>query len=160
MKPYIMKNFQVKHGQCDNTTFLQNIIFWRLSVIARPLPCWQQDSVLLICPRICLQIYQKLHVLQCLFVRGSNKKQRRGRIISNFTKGEAFHLLWQPSALAGNLTMWPSFLHPPKNNLPFSFTLAKKKTYLETWLKGGAYWFVLKTACVFPIPSGRVRIGW
>ena len=28
----------------------------------------------------------ELHVLQCLFVRGSNEKQRSGRIISNFTK--------------------------------------------------------------------------
>ena len=27
----------------------------------------------------------ELHVLQCLFVRGSNKKQRRGRIISSLT---------------------------------------------------------------------------
>ena len=35
----------------------------------------------------------KLHVLQCLFVRASNKKQRRGRIISNFTKGETFSSL-------------------------------------------------------------------
>ena len=32
----------------------------------------------------------ELHVLQCLFVRGSNKKQRRGRIISNFTKEKTF----------------------------------------------------------------------
>ena len=34
----------------------------------------------------------ELHVLQCFFVRGSNKKQRRGRIISNFTKGETFFM--------------------------------------------------------------------
>ena len=27
---YIMKNFQVKHGQCDNIIFPQNIFFWRL----------------------------------------------------------------------------------------------------------------------------------
>ena len=32
----------------------------------------------------------ELHVLQCLFVRGSNKKQRSSRIIWNFTKGETF----------------------------------------------------------------------
>ena len=56
----------------------------------------------------------ELHVLQCLFARGSNKKQKSGRIISNFIKGVTFHLLWQPSALGGNLTMWRPFLHPPK----------------------------------------------
>ena len=35
----------------------------------------------------------ELHALQYLYVRGSNKKQRRGRIISNFTKGETFSSL-------------------------------------------------------------------
>ena len=48
----------------------------------------------------------ELDVMQCLFVRRSNKIQRRGRIISNFTNGVS-HLLWQPSALWGNLTMCP-----------------------------------------------------
>ena len=102
----------------------------------------------------------EIHVLQCFFVRGSNKKQRRGRIISNFTKGEAFHLLWQPSALGVNITMWPSFLHLPKKIFLSPSLWPQKKTYLETQLKGGAYWFVLKTAWVFSIPSGRVGIGW
>ena len=32
----------------------------------------------------------EIHVLQCLIVRGYNKKQRKGRIILNFTKGETF----------------------------------------------------------------------
>ena len=35
----------------------------------------------------------KRHFLQCLFVRESNKKQKRGRIISKFTKGETFSSL-------------------------------------------------------------------
>ena len=34
----------------------------------------------------------ELHVLQCVFV-SPNKKQRRGRIISNFIKGETFSSL-------------------------------------------------------------------
>ena len=53
----------------------------------------------------------ELYVLQWLFVRESNKKQRGDRVISNFTKGETFHLLWQPTALGGNLTMWTPSLH-------------------------------------------------
>ena len=32
----------------------------------------------------------EVHALQCLFVRRSNKQQRRSRIISNFTKGQTF----------------------------------------------------------------------
>ena len=33
------------------------------------------------------------HVLGCLFVRRSKKKQRRGRIISGYTKGESYSSL-------------------------------------------------------------------
>ena len=36
----------------------------------------------------------ELHALQCLFKKESNKKQRRDRTVSNFTKVETFHLLW------------------------------------------------------------------
>ena len=39
------------------------------------------------------KLITKRHALQCLFVRGSNKKQKRGRIISKFTKGETFSSL-------------------------------------------------------------------
>ena len=54
----------------------------------------------------------ELHVLQCLFVKGDNKLER---IISNFIKGETFfYLLWQPSALWGNLTMCLPFFRPAK----------------------------------------------
>ena len=78
----------------------------------------------------------ELHVLQCLFVRGSNKKQRRGRIISNFIS-----YLYQPSDIA----MWSPFLHPSKKGLYFPFSLDKKIIYLETQLKGEfIYWFILK----------------
>ena len=51
----------------------------------------------------------ELHIPQWLFVRWSHKKhrERRGWIISNL-----LHLLWQPSALGGNLTMRLPFFHP------------------------------------------------
>ena len=32
----------------------------------------------------------ELHALQCLFVKRSNNKRRRGKIISSFTKGQTF----------------------------------------------------------------------
>ena len=79
----------------------------------------------------------ELHVLQCLFVRGSNKKQRRGRIISNFIS-----YLYQPS---DNIAMWSPFLHPSKKGLSFPLSLGKKRIYLETQLKGEfIYWSFLK----------------
>ena len=67
----------------------------------------------------------KLIVLQFLFV-GESNKQRRGRIISNFTKGDPFHLLRQLSSLGGNFTM-PLLLAPSKKGLPLPFSLAKKR---------------------------------
>ena len=49
---------------------------------------WPRVCLFLPCQAWVLESIHKfiieLHVLQCLFVRGSNKKQRRGRIISNF----------------------------------------------------------------------------
>ena len=77
---------------------------------------------------------KELHVLQCLFVRESNKKQR-SRIVSNFKKRRLFHFLWQPSALGCNLTMWHPLLPPFKKGIPLPFSLAKKRTYLDTQLK-------------------------
>ena len=39
---HIMKNFQVKHGQCDSIIFPET--FFYLKVLRnRPLSCWQQD---------------------------------------------------------------------------------------------------------------------
>ena len=56
----------------------QNIFFWKLEVMIRPLPCWQQDSILLNLLLECIHKFIiELHVLQFLFARGSNKQQRR-----------------------------------------------------------------------------------
>ena len=99
----------------------------------------------------------EFHVLQCLFVRGSNEKQRWGKIISNFTKGETFNLWWQPSALGDNLTMWSPFLKKrPSSTLHFG----QEENIPWHIIEGRAYWFVLKIAWVFPTSSGRVGIGW
>ena len=132
----------------------QNIFFRKLQVIIiRPWTCWHQDYSLLTGPGISPMFIIELHVLQSLFVRGSNKKQR-GRIISNFIS-----YLYQPS---DNVAMWsPLILHPSKKALSFSFSLSKKRTYLETQLKGEfIYWFILKIDRVLPVPSGRVGIEW
>ena len=80
----------------------------------------------------------ELYILQCLFVKESNKKQRRGTIISHVTKEILFHLLWQPSALRGNLIMWLPFLHPLKKVF-LSLSVWPKREYrsLDNQLKAG-----------------------
>ena len=76
----------------------------------------------------------EIHALQCLFVRSSIKNHRRGKIISNFTKGETFDLLWQPSALGGDLTMCPVFLYSPRKALLSpSLWPRKEHTWTLNW---------------------------
>ena len=90
---HIMKNFQVKHGQCDSIIFLKTYFFESSTQLSYL--CFA-DSRIVYFWQFLEPIHKfiiELHVLQCLFVRGSNKKQRRGRIISNFTKGETFSSL-------------------------------------------------------------------
>ena len=106
-----------------------------------------------------LQFIQKfiieLHVLQCLFVRGSNKKQKRGRFISNFAKRETFSSLmtitcsWEKS----HNVVLP--LAPFKNGFPLPFSLAKKRIYLDTQLKGQLF----KLFSKFPGCSFFSRVG-
>ena len=90
----IMKNFQVKHGQFDSIIFLKTFslesskyLLLNLGLAGnRILYFWQ---VLKSIHKFIIE----LHALQCLFVRGSNKKQRRGRIISNLTKRDFSSLM-------------------------------------------------------------------
>ena len=89
---HIMKNFQVKYGQCENTIFPKTVS----ALLKAGFFALESIHLFII----------ELHVLQCLFVRESNKKQMRGKIISTLTKGETFHHLWQPCAVTSNLTMW------------------------------------------------------
>ena len=45
-----------------------------------------------------------------------------------------FHLLWQPSALGGNLTMWPTFLHlPEKAFISTSVWPRREYTWTLNW---------------------------
>ena len=62
----------------------------------------------------------ELHAMQCLFVSGSKKQKRRGRVglFQTSHKDRLFHLLWQPSAFGGNLTMQTPILQPQEENIP------------------------------------------
>ena len=82
-------------------------------------------------PQKHLSIHQfiiELYVLQRSFVRGSNKKQRRGTIISNFIPYS-----YQPS---DNIVTSSPFFHLSKKGFSFPFSLGKRRIYLETQLKG------------------------
>ena len=92
------------------TNFTKN--FNRIAIVLR-------FKVLLTGPGIYPQVYHRTHVLQCVFVRGSNKKQRRGRIISNFIS-----YLYQPS---DKIAMWSLFLHPSKKGLSFPFQFGQEE---------------------------------
>ena len=65
-----------------------------------------------------------------------------------------FHLLWQPSALGGNLTM-----HSPKKT-SFLLQFGQEENITGHSTERRAYWFVSKIARVFPVPIDRVTIGW
>ena len=96
----------------------------------------------------------ELHILQCFFERGSNKKEGRGRIISNATK--FFFLISYDNQvlLGGNLMIWPPFLDSPRKAL----SLGKKKIYLDTQLKAeltGLFWKL--SGCFL---FSRVGIEW
>ena len=90
-----------------------------------------------------------------LICKGSNKKQRSGSIISNFTKGETFCLLWQPSALGVISQCFCTLQKRPSSPIQFG----EEENIPGHLIERRAYWFVLKMAWFFPIFTGRVGIG-
>ena len=58
------------------------------------------------------------------------KQQRRGRVISNFAKGQTFSFFMTTSALWGNLTVQSPFLHPQKKAF-LSSSVCPRREY--TW---------------------------
>ena len=133
-----------------------------LNTLSNLLDLCLADSRILYFWQVLESIYEfiiELYTLQFLFVRGSNKQQRSGRIISNFTKGQTFSFLWQPSTYVDNLTMdLPSCTIQKKLSSPFQFGLEEK--ILGHSIERRAYRFVLKIARMLPIPTGRIGIGW
>ena len=62
----------------------------------------------------------ELYAMQCLFVGGSNKQKRGGRVglFQTSDQDRLFHLLWQPSTFGGNLTVQTRILQPKEENIP------------------------------------------
>ena len=111
---YVVKNFQVKHGQCDSIMFMLLYFGQVLESIHK--------------------FIKELYVLQCLFVRGYNKQQRRGRFISNFTKRTDFFTFYDNQVLLG-VTSRCVCSSCTLQCLLLLFRLAQKRIYLNTQLK-------------------------
>ena len=89
-------------------------------------------------PKSIHKCIMELHVLQCLFVRGSNKKQRRCRIISNFTKGENFSSLMKTKYSCGQShKVVPLLAHSP-------LQFRQEESIPGHSIERRVYWFVLK----------------
>ena len=90
----------------------------------------------------------ELHVLQCLFVGGSNKKQKTSRIISRFIS-----YLYQPSDIA----VWSPFLHPSgkRSLFPLQFGQDKNISGNSTERRVNIYWFILKIDRVLLFPQAE-----
>ena len=91
----------------------------------------------------------QLHVLQCWFVSGSNKNQRRDRIISNFTKGKTF--LYLMTTKCSRVILQCGF---PSCTLQFG----QEKNIRGHSIESRAYWSTLKIARMFLILTSRNRM--
>ena len=83
----------------------------------------------------------ELHSLQCFFLRRSNRKQRRDRIISNLSKGETF------SSLLATKYSWGIILRCgfPTCTLQFG----QEENIPGHSIENRAYWFILKVSRMF-----------
>ena len=90
------------------------------------------DSLLLICPGIYPQNFSKSSMSCDAYLLLSQKKQRRGRIFSNFTnaKGETFSFLMITKLLLEVISQCGF----NDKGLPLPFSLAKKRIHLDTQL--------------------------
>ena len=70
-----------------------------------------------------------LNFISCsAYLLGFPIKNKGGVVSFQISEKERlFHLLWQPSALGHNLTMWYPFLHPPKKAFLFPSVLARRE---------------------------------
>ena len=93
-----------------------------------------------------------------IFVRGSNKKQRRGRIILNFTKRETLFVFYDNQVLLGVISRcgFPSctLQKRPSSSLQF----CQEENIPGHSIERRAYWFVLKISRMFPISMSRNRM--
>ena len=71
-------------------------------------------------------------------------------------KERLFHVLYQPS---DNLAIW-SLLAPFQKSTFFPLQFGQEENISGNSIESRVYWFILKIARVFPVPTGTVGIGW
>ena len=120
---HVIKNLQVKHRQYDSIIFSSEGFTQLLGLCLA-------DSRILYCWNVLESIHKfiiELDVLQCLFVRGFDERQKSGRIASNFTKRENF------ASFMTTKCSWGLFYNVA--SLLALFRLAKMRIYMDTRLK-------------------------
>ena len=106
-----MKNCQVKHGQCGRIIFPETFSFGSSKYLLDLSFC--DKRILLTDPEIYPQKYRRTLCPAELICKGSNKQQRRGGIILNFTKRETFFISYNSQVLFKVI----SRCHPPSCTL-------------------------------------------
>ena len=99
----------------------------------------------------------ELYAVHYLLVRWY-KKQRRVRVISNFTEGETFSSLMTTNYSCGESNNAVPILAHLKKGFPLPFNLDKKRKNLDTQFKGELTDLFWKFAGCSLFP--RVGIGW
>ena len=88
---------------------------------------------------------------------GSNKKQKRGRIISNLTKGETFSSPMTTKCSCRFSQCGPtSCTHQKRRSPPFQF--GQEKNIPGHSIENRAYWIILNIASMFPILTTKNKI--
>ena len=155
---HIMKNFKKKHGQCDSIKFPKTYSFESSKYLLVFCIANNRFLYLWLVLESIHKFIAELHVLQCLFVKKSNKKQRRGRVISNFKKGGTFSSLMTTKCFWRAISEYGPLLSPSKKGLSVPFSLVKKRIYLGIQLKGeltDLFWKLAGCSLIL-----RVGIGW
>ena len=100
----------------------------------------------------------ELHVLQCLFVRGYNKKQRRGRIFFKFHKRGDFLISYDNQVLLGVISQCapPTRTLQERPSSPIQF--GQEENLPGYSIESRAYWFILKITRMFPVLTSRNRM--
>ena len=154
---YIIKNVQVKHGQCDSIIFHKTFSFESSK---------QLSDFCLANSRIPYfwQVLESIHkciiellVLKCLFV-GSLIKNKEGVGLFSVSQKEGLSIFYDNQVLLRLMSQCgpPSCTLQNRSYSPLHF--GQEENIPEHSIERRAYWFVVKIARVLLIPTGRVGI--
>ena len=154
MEPYYEK-FSGKAVSMGYHHIPGNIFSMKLWVIIRHSLWWQKNSFYRSW-NLSPKFFKEIQTLLYLFKEESNKKQRRGRIISSFTKRETYIQQtltdFNNQVLLGVISCCISLLAVSEKIIASSFSFM-----LGHLFKRGTYWFVLRAGRVVLIRTSIVE---